>query len=323
MSEVMIRAQSLSKRYGSIEALTEASFEVKKGEIVGFLGPNGAGKTTTMKILTCFISPTSGRAEVAGCDTEDDPVGARRALGYLPEHTPLYTEMLVAEYLEYTARMRGLRGPEAKTRIKRVVEETDLGPKLGAEIRALSKGYRQRVGLAQALVHEPPILILDEPLSGLDPNQASGVRDLIRALGRERTVILSTHNLAEVQITCDRVLIIAGGKLVADDTPEGRRTSGGRPRLVATLRRDASFDSKAFEAHIGELSTVETVRALELDEPSEIAFEIVQTSSADARADVFRSVVERGAVLLGLERRGGNLEDVFRSLTTEASKESP
>jgi ABC-2 type transport system ATP-binding protein len=322
MNEVMIRAQSLSKRYGSVEALRDATFEVKKGEIVGFLGPNGAGKTTTMKILTCFISPTEGRAEVAGSDVENDPVGARRAVGYLPEHTPLYTEMLVAEYLEYVAEMRGFRGHEAKKRIKRVVEETDLGSKLGAEIRALSKGYRQRVGLAQALVHEPPILILDEPLSGLDPNQAAGVRDLIRALGRERTVILSTHNLAEVQITCDRVLIIASGKLVADDTPEGLKASGGRARVFVSVRNDPGVDAAALETRFRALPSVESVRAVVLDEPNELGFEIAQAEDADARADVFGSVVESGAVLLGLERRGGDLEDVFRSLTADSRKEN-
>ena len=289
---------------------------------MGFLGPNGAGKTTTMKILTCFISPTSGRAEVAGCDVETEPVGARRALGYLPEHTPLYTEMLVAEYLEYVAEMRGFRGAEAKRRIKRVVEQTDLGPKLGAEIRALSKGYRQRVGLAQALVHEPPILILDEPLSGLDPNQAAGVRDLIRALGRERTVILSTHNLAEVQLTCDRVLIIAGGRLVADDTPEGLKASGGRARLLLTLAKAPSFDAASFEAKLGGLQEVESVRAAGDADPNELAFEIAQVGGGDARASVFGCVVESGGVLLGLERRGGDLEDVFRSLTGAGVKES-
>src|SRR5690606_12324987 len=173
-----------------------------------------------------------------------------------------------------------------------VVEQTDLGPKLGAEIRALSKGYRQRVGLAQALVHEPPILILDEPLSGLDPNQAAGVRDLIRALGRERTVILSTHNLAEVQVTCDRVLIIAGGRLVADDTPEGLRASGGRARLFVTLKNDPAFDAKAFEARLGALPAVENVRPVGLDDASELGFEIAQASGGDARAAVFASVVE-------------------------------
>ncbi len=321
MTEAMIRADSLSKRYGAVEALKEASFVVNRGEIVGFLGPNGAGKTTTMKILTGYISPTSGRAEVAGHDVETDSVEARRAIGYLPEHTPLYTEMLVSEYLEYVAEMRGYKGAEAKKRIKKVVEETDLGAKLGAEIRALSKGYRQRVGLAQALVHEPPILILDEPLSGLDPNQAAGVRDLIRALGRERTVILSTHNLAEVQVTCQRVLIIAGGRLVADDTPEGLTASRGRPRLLVTMKREPSFDASAFEARLRALSAVENVRAIGLDDPGEIAFELTSASGADARAEVFHAAVESRGVLLGLERRGGDLEDVFRSLTTEASKE--
>ena len=197
MSDIVIEARNLTKRYGNVEALKGISFEVRRGEVLGFLGPNGAGKTTTMKILTCFIAPTDGTALVNGCDIFEDSLGARSALGYLPESTPLYTEMIVEEYLAFVADMRRLDDPKA---IDRVLEETGLQDVRNKEIRALSKGYRQRVGLAQALIHEPPILILDEPLSGLDPNQASEIRELIKRIGQERTVILSTHNLAEVQL---------------------------------------------------------------------------------------------------------------------------
>ncbi|MEM6962339.1 MAG: ATP-binding cassette domain-containing protein, partial [Myxococcota bacterium] len=183
MSDVMIEARNLTKSYGSVFAIKDVNFEVRRGEVLGFLGPNGAGKTTTMKILTCFISPTSGSARVNGCDVFEDSLGVRSALGYLPEHTPLYTDMMVLEYLEFITAMRGFKGKEARRRIKNAVDATTLGDVIGKEIRALSKGYRQRVGLAQALIHEPPILILDEPLSGLDPNQAAEIRDLIRHLG--------------------------------------------------------------------------------------------------------------------------------------------
>lgn len=314
-NDVMIQAESLTKRYGDAEALRDASFEIKRGEIVGFLGPNGAGKTTTMKILTCFISATSGRASVAGADVEEDPVGARRAIGYLPEHNPLYTEMLVAEYLEYAAAMRGIRGNDAKRRIRKVVEATDLGPKFGSEIRELSKGYRQRVGLAQALIHEPPILILDEPLSGLDPNQARGVRELIRELGRERTVILSTHHLPEVESTCDRVLIISGGRIVADDAPEALKRSAGRETISLSLKRAEGFDDGAFIRELGAAGELRSIRPIASDEPGELLFEIVPSGEGDARERLFHEVVARGGVLLGLERRGGGLEDIFSRLT--------
>lgn len=314
-SDVMIRAESLSKRYGEAEALRDASFAIKRGEIVGFLGPNGAGKTTTMKILTCFIAPTSGKASVSGCDVQLDPVGARKNIGYLPEHNPLYTEMLVTEYLEYAAAMRGIRGNDAKRRIRAVVEETDLGPKFGAEIRELSKGYRQRVGLAQALLHEPPILILDEPLSGLDPNQARGVRELIRELGRERTVILSTHHLPEVETTCDRVLIISGGKIVADSTPQELKRSQGRETLALCLKKLDGFDGDAFVRAVGDAEEIRSVRPVASEEPAELHFEIIPSERGDARERLFHEVVARGGVVLGLERRGGGLEDIFRSLT--------
>ena len=230
MTDVMIDARDLTKHYGAVTALKNATFQVHRGEVVGFLGPNGAGKTTTMKILTCFIAPSGGTAHVGGADIFEDPIAVREAIGYLPENTPLYREMLVLEYLEFVGKMRGLSGAGLQARLRRVAEETSLGEVIGKSIGELSKGFRQRVGLAQALIHEPPVLILDEPMSGLDPNQAAEIRELIREIGRERTVILSTHNLAEVQVTCGRVLIISEGEIVADDTPEELAARGGKPR---------------------------------------------------------------------------------------------
>jgi ABC-2 type transport system ATP-binding protein len=315
MSDVMIEARDLSKRYGPVTALRSATFRVNRGEVVGFLGPNGAGKTTTMKILTCFIAPSGGTALVAGSDIFEDPIAVRRAIGYLPENTPLYTEMLVLEYLEFVGKMRGLRGSDLQTRLRKVVEETNLGNVIGRGIGELSKGYRQRVGLAQALIHEPPVLILDEPMSGLDPNQAAEIRELIREIGRERTVILSTHNLTEVQVTCGRVLIISQGQLVADDTPEELAARAGKPRFLATLRQNGRSGSeicKAFAA-IGDAQTVNERPGLAA---GEIIVEVVPKGTQDLRADIFQAAVSSNLVLLGLEQRGENLEDIFRQLTT-------
>ncbi len=317
MSDVMIEARDLTKLYPGagkpVTAVSKVSFEVRKGEVVGLLGPNGAGKTTTMKILTCFIAPTTGTAKVNGADVWDDPMGVRAAIGYLPESTPLYTEMMVYEYLQWVARMRGLVGERASQRIKIAIEQTGLGDVIAKEIRALSKGYRQRVGIAQALVHEPPILILDEPMSGLDPNQALEIRDLIKTIGKERTVILSTHNLAEVQASCNRVLIIAKGKIVADDTPDGLRDTAGRRRFVTSvLNGDGSKVREAF----GRISGVDRVKQLAGAPGDELRFEIVPAKDQDLRPEIFKAAVDGGFVLVELVTEGQNLENVFRDLTT-------
>lgn len=313
MTDAMIEAQDLGKRYGDFVALSGASFAVRRGEVVGFLGPNGAGKTTTMKILTCFIAPTEGTARVNGADVFEDAMAVRRAIGYLPESTPLYTEMLVLEYLDWAARMRGIEGADATKRIRTVVEETGLGDVVGKEIRALSKGYRQRVGIAQALIHEPPILILDEPMSGLDPNQAMEIRDLIKAMGKERTVILSTHNLAEVQATCNRVLIIARGKLVADDTPNHLRETAGKARFMVTFAKADTTENAVRDA-LGKIAGVERV-ATATGTVDEIAFEVVPASGEDLRAKLFQAAVEQKLTLLELRREDQNLEGIFRELT--------
>src|SRR3954469_19259850 len=216
----MIDIQGLTKRFGTTEALKGLSFEVAKGQVVGFLGPNGAGKTTTMRILAGYSTPTQGTARVGGLDVTQDTLAARKLIGYLPESNPLYEEMMVVDFLRFTAEVREVPAETRSARIRRAVERCGLGQVLGKDIGQLSKGYRQRVGLAQAILHEPELLILDEPTSGLDPNQIVEIRNLIKELGREKTVILSTHILSEVQSTCTRVLIINGGKLVADDAPE-------------------------------------------------------------------------------------------------------
>ena len=330
MSDVMIEARDLSKKYGPVTALKDVSFEIRKGEVVGFLGPNGAGKTTTMKILTTFISPTEGAAKINGCDIFGDPMGVRSAIGYLPESTPLYTEMLVLEYLDFVAQMRGYKGEEGRKRIKKAVAQTGLGDVIAKEIRALSKGYRQRVGLAQSLVHEPPVLILDEPMSGLDPNQASEIRDLIKEIGRERTVILSTHDLGEVQVTCDRVLIISKGKLVADDTPEELRERTGKANYVVTVQvggdsgyRDSADDGKKIREVFAQVKGVDAVRRRDSDAKDELLLAIRPKDSTDLRAEIFRAAVDAKLTLLGLERRSESLDKVFRDLTTGEQKSSP
>jgi len=319
MSDVMIEARDLVKRYDNVVALDKVSMTVRKGEVLGFLGPNGAGKSTTMKILTCFTAPTEGTARISGFDVQDDALKARAAIGYLPENNPLYPDMVVLEYLEFAARVRGIDKGEARKRIKMIVEQTGLGAKFAEPIRTLSKGYRQRVGLAQALIHEPPILILDEPMSGLDPNQAAEIRDLIKEIGKSRTVVLSTHNLAEVQVACDRVLIISKGKIVADDTPDGLRERAGKARFVVGVVDGGNGSTDRAESALRGVGGVERVRKLE-SESGELRFEILPSGADDLRPALFKAAVDNQLTLIELSREGQNLEEIFRDLTTSAAK---
>src|SRR5580700_896467 len=239
-NDVMIQANDLSKSFGSFRALDKINFEVKRGEIVGFLGPNGAGKSTTMRILTCFISPTGGSARVNGHDVFDDPLKVRESLGYLPQRAPLYLEMSVLEYLRFAADLRHLDPDTFRKRARSVVEVCGLAQVLGKEIRHLSHGYRQRVGLGQALIHDPPILILDEPTSDLDPNEKAEFLDYLKQIGQERTVLLSTHNLAEVEASCARAIIISRGRIVADGAIDEIRAKSGRVRYVVSVQELAT-----------------------------------------------------------------------------------
>ncbi|MDP3976363.1 MAG: ATP-binding cassette domain-containing protein, partial [bacterium] len=216
----MITVEKLRKSYGSFVAVDDISFEIKKGEIVGLLGPNGAGKTTTMRMLTCFFPASSGSITINGADAFEESLKVKQSIGYLPENAPLYGDMKVEEYLDYVADIRQIPSGRKKSRIHQVVEQVGLLPRLQQEIGHLSKGYRQRVGLAQAMLHDPEILILDEPTSGLDPNQIIEIRSLIKEIGKQKTIILSTHILSEAEATCDRVLIISNGKIVASGTAE-------------------------------------------------------------------------------------------------------
>jgi ABC-2 type transport system ATP-binding protein len=312
MSDIRVRCEKLTKVYGRARAVDAIDFEVKTGEILGFLGPNGAGKSTTMKMLTCFLTPTSGRAEVAGHDVMKDPLSVRRKVGYLPEDTPLYRDMTVLEYLDYVTELRAIPRADRRARIKKVGEVTGIMDVLGKHIAELSKGYRQRVGLTQAIVHDPEILILDEPTSGLDPNQIVEIRQLIMGLGKEKTVILSTHILPEVQATCSRVLIISDGKLVADGRPEDlvARERSNRYRMLL----EAGPTVAAVKEKLEKLDGVSSID----ESPSEsgtLQFLLASDGARDLRKDLFRCAVDNAWSLLELDRREASLEEVFGRLT--------
>lgn len=299
-----VTVSNLVKTYGTQHALDGISFTARSGEILGFLGPNGAGKTTTMKILTCYLSQTSGEARVCGHDVATESLEVRRQVGYLPEHNPLYKDMYVREYLQFAARANRLDRPGQ--RIDQMIEMTGLTRESHKPIGALSKGYRQRVGLAQAMLHDPQVLILDEPTSGLDPNQLEDIRGLIKQLGQEKTVILSTHIMQEVQALCDRVIIIDRGKLVADD-PIANLTN----RLSGTTSIVVTFDRPPDPK---KLAAIPGITGLETN-PGANTYRLSLAKGQDARAAVFRFAVDHGLVLLGMRKEEGSVEDVFRALT--------
>lgn len=316
-SDVMIETRDLTKIYGSQRAVDRISFSIRKGEVVGFLGPNGAGKSTTMKILTCFISPTEGTAEVGGWDVFDNPLEVRSVLGYLPQRASLYPDMGVVEYLEFAADLRNISREKRRGKIKEVVEICGLQDALHKEIGQLSYGYRQRVGLAQALIHDPPILILDEPTADLDPNESAEVIQYIKEIGKTRTVMLSTHDLAEVKASCQRVLIVNRGKIVADGSPDDLATRSGKVRYVMSF---SAGDAKSPKDVAEVLEAAKRVtadaaaKALTSDE-KEFSVEVLAPGGGDARAEFFKLAVDKGWVLLELRREAMQLEEVFRQLT--------
>jgi ABC-2 type transport system ATP-binding protein len=310
-----IEVEGLHKSYGAHVALRGIDFTVRSGEVVGFLGPNGAGKSTAMKILTGYIAPSGGSARIDGHDVLGDPIAARSRLGYLPEHAPLYLDMRVEDYLTYMGNVRGLARATLRRALDRVAEETGITARLKQPIGDLSKGYRQRVGLAQALLHSPPILILDEPTTGLDPNQIVEIRNLIREVGRSKTVLLSTHILSEVQATCDRVIIIHKGALVADGSTSEitARTSGGQLLHVELAAGTVELPRAAVEAGLRALPGVEQVRVREAAAADHHAFELL--CREDIRREIFRWAVAQGLVLLEMAPERTDLEEVFRRLT--------
>jgi ABC-2 type transport system ATP-binding protein len=328
----MIKVQNLTKRYAGHTAIKDLSFEVERGEIVGFLGPNGAGKSTTMRILSCFLPATSGRATVAGYDVFTQSLQVRSHLGYMPENVPLYTEMRVNEYLEHRGALKGLSGKKLKMRVGEVKELTSLNDVQRKIIGNLSKGYRQRVGLAEALVAEPDLLILDEPTIGLDPNQIRQVRDVIKNLGKRHTILLSTHILPEVEMTCNRVIILHKGRIEASDTPANLLShlrAVGNIRLEANTGNDDALEYLLKVPGIKE-ATLET--ATLTTAPSDArpangdgtgaanpdgfrAFLLRVEAGADPRAELFRLAVDRQWTLRELARRRATLEDVFVEIT--------
>ncbi len=305
---MMIEARNLTRRYGDFTAVDGVSFNVDEGEIVGILGPNGAGKTTTLRMLTGFLPPTRGSLSIDGRDLFSDSVAIRRQIGYLPENVALYPEMRVHEYLRYRALLEGMSRSESRRRIPEVVASCILGEVQGQIIGTLSKGYRQRVGLAAAILHEPRVLVLDEPTVGLDPRQIIAIRELILELGREQTLLISSHILPEVELLCDRVIIIDRGRIVGEGSPEDLRERWlGNPTLRLELK-GATDDA------LGILEATEGVGAVR--RTAEGTFEVECESGADPRESLFRKIVERRWVLLEMSRQRASLEEIFVRLTT-------
>jgi ABC-2 type transport system ATP-binding protein len=308
----MIEVESLTKRYGRTTAVDGVSFRVERGEILGFLGPNGAGKTTTMRILTCYLPPTEGTARVAGYDVFSQPMEVKRRVGYLPETPPLYPDMSVREYLDFCSRIKGVPSKERKARVSAAIEKCRVGDVRDKLIAKLSKGYRQRVGLAQAILHNPDVLILDEPTAGLDPKQIIETRELIRSLAGDHTVILSTHILPEVSMTCGRVVIINKGRVVAEDTPDNltRRLKG-----AGTIRVEARGEAASV------LEAVRAVPGVLAAHPrgghdGAVIVDVEAEAGRDVRAELAWAVVTKGHALLGLQQMGMSLEEIFLHLTT-------
>ena len=309
----MIEVQNLTKRYGPFTAVDDVSFRAERGEILGFLGPNGAGKTTTMRVLTGYMPPTEGRAVVAGYDVLDKPIEAKRRTGYLPETPPLYPDMTVREYLAFCARIKGVPRPDRTSRVKTVMERTRIADMAARHCGKLSKGYRQRVGLAQALLHNPEVLILDEPTAGLDPKQIIETRQLIKELGGDHTVILSTHILPEVSQTCHRVVIINKGKVVAVDSPEN---------LTARLRGSETLYVQVDASGVDPAAALAAVPGVTRVAPSDtrggaVGYEVASETGRDIRRELAAAIVARGWGLLELRPMRMSLEEIFLHLTTE------
>ena len=304
-----ILVENLTKKYGEQKAVNDISFEIKTGEVVGFLGPNGAGKSTTMKIITCFMAPSSGDVRLDGSSIHQDPELIKKKIGYLPENNPLYLDMPIVDYLRFSAEVQGVEKKMIPARIGEMIDKCGLDREKHKTINELSKGYRQRVGLAQAMIHDPEVLILDEPTTGLDPNQIVEIRKLIKDLGKEKTVILSSHILSEVEATCDRILIINKGRIVADGTSDTLRSQSQGQEL---LKVSIEADHTAVQAALLSLSTVEKVSAVD---GKTGWFNVQSKPDMSSRKEVFDLCVKNKWYLMemtGLETR---LEDVFQKLT--------
>lgn len=306
----MISVSNLRKFYDSVPAVDDVTFEIKQGEIVGLLGPNGAGKTTTMRIITGYLPPSSGTVSVSHFDVFEYPLEAKSKLGYLPEHTPLYQDMTVSEYLHFVEELRQISKTAKTRRVKEIAAQVGLSEHLHREIGNLSKGYKQRVGLAQAMIHDPEVLVLDEPTSGLDPNQTMEIRSLIKTLGRKKTILFSTHILSEAEATCDRILIINKGKIVASGTSETLRQQHHGKTLI---RLKVEGQAEGLRKVLDEIPGVERVMRLDQEEPGFTVFEI--ETGLDLRKELTQKVVTAGFALVEIKKESKSLEDVFAALT--------
>jgi ABC-2 type transport system ATP-binding protein len=318
----MIKVDGLTKRYARTVAVDNISFEVEKGQIVGFLGPNGAGKTTTMRVLTCFLPPTAGTANIAGYDVLTHPMEVKKRIGYLPENPPVYPEMEVSEYLDFVGRLKGIRSGEINRRVDEVLGRCAIGDVRSKLIGKLSKGYRQRVGIAQAIIHNPDVLILDEPTSGLDPKQIIEIRELLRQLAGEHTIILSTHILSEVEHSCERVIIIAQGKLVAIDSVANltNRLRGSEAVAVEVQAADGRPNPSDVQQRLEQVSGVSRV-VMKDSKDGRLQFEIESLQGRQIRSDVARTVVNAGWNLNELRPVGLSLEDIFLQLTAAEKRD--
>ena len=301
-----IRVKNLTKIFGQQRAVNKISFEVNEGEILGFLGPNGAGKSTTMKIATCYLPPSEGTIEICGEDVRNNSIKVRKNIGYLPEHNPLYLDMYVHEYLNFVGSIHLKNNGESKKRILDIIEKCGLTREQNKKIGALSKGYRQRVGLAQALLHDPKVLILDEPTTGLDPNQIIEIRNLIKTSSKNKTVIFSTHIMQEVQALCDRVIIINKGEIVADATPAELKKINTSPKIVVQF--DRQIDLHHFTT---------TIKAERTEDIQHNTYRIYQSGSEDIRPAIYQYSTDQKLTLLQLAEEESNMEDVFRLLTNK------
>ena len=315
-ADVTIDVRGVSKGFGPFKAVQNLSFQVNKGEVVGFLGPNGAVKTTTMRLLTSYYTPDTGSILINGVDNAEQDLETRRSIGYLPENNPLYEDLLVSEYLDFVADLRGMKGKPRKSNLDRTVEEAGLAEVFHRPISELSKGYHQRVGLAAAILHRPSILILDEPTEGLDPNQRISMRDLVKSLGQDRTVLVTTHVMQEVETTCERVLVINRGKLVADSPVDELL------QLAPGLRRVyVEVEGEQIETGLATLPSVESVRHLDTINGRK-RYIVNLSGGEDPRPDIFRLATQKSWTLWDLHEERMRLEDVFHSLTVEDETKS-
>lgn len=299
-----VEAKGVSKYYGKQKALDEVSFKISSGEIVGFLGPNGAGKSTMMKIITGYFPPNEGEISVIGLNAVEKSLEVRKSVGYLPEHNPLYSEMYVTEYLLFVAGVYKIKNK--KERVEEIIEKVGLIPERQKKIQELSKGYKQRVGLAQALIHDPKVLILDEPTSGLDPNQLVEIRKLIREIGKEKTVMLSTHIMQEVEAICDRVIIINKGKIVADAPVSEMKNMGKSDGYILDLEVNEAINTQLLSAIIG---------VIKVDSNTGLTYQLEISGNKDVRAEISKAISDDGKAVLSMVRKEKSMEDVFKELT--------